>query len=457
MLEFYYTLVMLVLFTGMILYSKSIPVALLSLYITYWFLPQGINISGTNIGFLSLLGMAEMVYFLYFYLTVLKENNDKNFVHKTIGYVLGIYTFYLLIAFLSTEMPFESQINDLKYFAYYSFNILIAASCLNKKRDFVCIFRFIVLLIIVSGIYGVYTYIIQFNPFAELVIATNAIFEEQGMGSHYLAEERGFIHGRISGLTVHPLLYGGVLVLCFFFLVSYWGEIKNKIEKIFMLFVFLFCILLIVLTGSRSILIGLLCGLFYYFFKMYPQKVIRYAILGLLLFLAFGLTIEDEYIRSILFFWEDHDEIGGSSKSMRLDQIMAALDIISDDFQSLLFGFGRGWSVQYTSKYGNVPPFQGFEGLFIFSFVEFGILGTFLYLMAVFAPLNRFNSNYVNDSQKKTLNMAFLLSGFIIYAFTGHAYGQWLYIVLIFLMIRYSSCLEKEMLHDSESTYYNKS
>lgn len=457
MLEYYYTLVMLSSFVGMILYSKSIPVALLSLYITYWFLPQGINLSGVSVGFLSLLGIAEMAYFLYFYLSVLKEENDRIFVHKTIGYVLGIFAFYILIAFLSTEMPIVKQINDLKYFAYYSFNILIAGSCLNREREFICLYRFVVLLIIASGIYGLYTYVIQFNPFAELVIATNDVFEEQGMGTDYLETERGFIHGRISGLTVHPLLYGGVLVLSFFFLVSYWGEIKNKIEKVFMLFVFLFCILLIVLTGSRSILIGLLCGLFYYFFKMYPQKVIRYAILGLILFLAFGLTIEDEYIRSILFFWEDHDEISGSSKSMRYDQIMAALDIISNDFQSLLFGFGRGWSVQYTSKFGNVPPFQGFEGLFIFSFVEFGILGTFLYLMAVFVPLRRLNSDYVKDFQKKSLNMAFLLSGFIIYVFTGHAYGQWLYIVLTFLMIRYSSCLEKEMLHDSESTYYNKS
>ena len=127
---------------------------------------------------------------------------------------------------------------------------------------------------------------------------------------------------------------------------------------------------------------------------------------------------------------------------MRFDQIGSALDVISNDFQSLLFGFGRGWSTQYTMKYGNVPPFQGFEGLFIYSFVEFGVLGTFLYLFAVFIPLYKLNVQFVKEDQARWLINAFLLSGFVIYIFTGHSYGQWLYLVLFFLLIRFSSPTE---------------
>ena len=451
MLEYYYTLLMLMCFSGMLLYSRSMPVAFLCLYIAYWFFPQGIHIVGTNVGFLSILGILEIVYFLFFYISRLKDKvYDRALMFKSIHYVAGIVLFYILIAFFGTIMPITEQFNDIKRFIFYSFNILLAASCLHNRREFHCIYNFVIVLIIFSGIYGIYTYVIQSNPFAELVIATYDIFEEQGMGVDFLETNRGFLYGRISGLTVHPLLYGGLLVLCFFLLLSYYKGMASKMRKAILILVLSFCLLLIILTGSRSILIGLLCGIFYYFIKIYPQKVLRYAMLGFILFMAFGLTIEDEYIRSILFFWEEHDEIKGSSKSMRIDQILAAIDIISDDFQSLLFGFGRGWITLYLSKFGNVPPFQGFEGLFISSFVEYGLLGTILYLLAVFVPLYRLNYGFVKKSQERTLNMAFLLSGFTIYVFTGHSYGQWLYLVLAFLMIRYSSCLETEACKDSD-------
>lgn len=430
---------MLVCFMGMLLYSRSIPTALLSLYILYWFLPQGIDVIGTSIGFLSVLGLAEITYFFYFYTSRLKKGYDRTFMNKSIRYVVTLIAFYFLIAFMSSEMPLEEQLGRIKYFIYYSFNIIIAASCIKNRREFVCICHFVILLIIISGIYGIYTYVIQFNPVAEYVLLTQEQLEDQGLGSEYLEDERGFLQGRISGLTVHPLMYGGVMVICFFLLMSYFKQVTNRWGRTFLYLLFSFCLILIVLTGSRSILIGLLLGLFYYFFKRYPRKVIKISILGFVLIMMFGVTIEDELIRSILFFWEEHDEIQGSSASMRIDQIRAAFDVISDDFQSLLFGFGQGWSAQYSAKHGNVPPFQGFEGIFIFSIVEYGVLGTICYVTALFLPLYKWNSMFVTNSDKKMLINAFLFSGFIIFVFTGQAYGQWLYIVLAFLLIKYAS------------------
>ena len=431
---------MLVCFMGMLLYSRSIPTALLSLYVLYWFLPQGINIIGTSIGFLSVLSFAEFIYFVYFYTSRLAKGYDSTLMNKSIRYVVSLVAFYLLIAVMSKEIPLGEQIDSIKHFIYYSFNIILAASCINRKREFVCMFHWVILLIIISGIYGIYTYVIQFNPVAEYALLTQDQFENQGLGSDFLEDERGFLQGRISGLTVHPLMYGGVLVICFFLLLSYFKNVTNKWGKAFLYLLFSYILVLIVLTGSRSILIGLFFGLFYYLFKQYPQKLIKCSLLGIALFMIFGVTIEDDYIRSVLFFWEENDDIKGSSPSMRLDQIGAAYDVISKDFQSLFFGLGHGWSAQYTSKYGNRPPFQGFEGIFIFSLVEFGILGTLFYIVALFVPLFKLNSTFVTDFNSKTLINAFLLSGFIIYTFTGHAYGQWLYLVFSFILIRYSSC-----------------
>lgn len=443
MFEFYYTLLMLVCFMGMLLYSRSIPTALLSLYVLYWFLPQGINIIGTSIGFLSVLGFAEFIYFVYFYTSRLTKKYDRTLMNKSIRYVVSLVAFYLLIAFLSSEMPLEEQLDSIKHFIYYSFNILLAASCLNRKREFVCMFHWVILLIIISGIYGIYTYVIQYNPFAEFVLLTQAQFEDQGLGSDDLENERGFLQGRISGLTVHPLMYGGVLVICFFLLLSYFKNVTNKWGKAFLYLLFSYILVLIVLTGSRSILIGLFFGLFYYLFKQYPQKLIKCSLLGIALFMIFGVTIEDEFIRSVLFFWEENDEIQGSSASMRIDQIRAAFDVISDDFESLLFGLGRGWTALYGQKNGNIPPFHGFEGIFIFSLVEFGVFGTIIYILVLFVQIYKLNMKIIANTQTKLLINVFLFSGFIIFVFTGHAYGQWLYLVFAFMMMRYGSIINE--------------
>ena len=439
MLEYYYTLLMLASFSGMLLYSRSIPVSLLSLYIVFWFFPQGIRFLalGMEINILVLLGLAELMYLLYFY-SRQKEDYDRTLMNTSIRYVISISAFYLLIAFMSTDMPIGMQLKSLIGFILYAFNIIIATS-LYKKKEIECLFHFTAILVIISGIYGIYTYVIQFNPFAEFVVAFHSAFEDQGMSSSSLETERGFLHGRISGFTVHPLLYGGVLVLCFFFLLSYYNQINSKWQKTILLLILSFCLVLIILTGSRSILIGLLCGLFYYYFKRNPQLFLRFSLLGAILVFVFGLSIEDEYIRSILFFWEEHDEIKGSSSTMRYDQMAAAIDIISENVESFLFGLGRGWTYQYSLKYGNIPPFHGFESIFLFSLIEFGVLGTIIYLFLIFSPLYKHNKNAQYDDQFKTLINAFLFSGFVIYAFTGHVYGQWLYIVLCFLMIQYGS------------------
>ena len=284
---------------------------------------------------------------------------------------------------------------------------------------------------------------IQYNPFAEFVLLTQAQFEDQGLGSDDLENERGFLQGRISGLTVHPLMYGGVLVICFFLLLSYFKNVTNKWGKAFLYLLFSYILVLIVLTGSRSILIGLFFGLFYYLFKQYPQKLIKCSLLGIALFMIFGVTIEDEFIRSVLFFWEENDEIQGSSASMRIDQIRAAFDVISDDFESLLFGLGRGWTALYGQKNGNIPPFHGFEGIFIFSLVEFGVFGTIIYILVLFVQIYKLNMKIIANTQTKLLINVFLFSGFIIFVFTGHAYGQWLYLVFAFMMMRYGSIINE--------------
>lgn len=460
MIEFYYTVIMLGTFVGMLLYSRSLPVALVSIYIVYWFMPQGIPLIGTGVSLLSFLGIAEFLYILI-KVPAYKKANDQNWQLFLCAYryVLYLSVFMAVFAVLSTVIPLGDQLSTLKNFLYYAMNILIVALCFTKKREFVSIVHLIMLWVIISGIYGIYTYILRFNPIAEIVTATFSQFEDQGLNEDMLETERGFLQARISGFTVHPLLYGGILVL---FIYVFFQEFlfSPKLWKRLVLIVFMiFCFGLTVLTGSRSILIGLAFGIFYFLLKTSPKKTIIYSLVGMCLLVTLGVSIEDDFIRSTIFFWEEHDEIGGSSISMRMIQLEAVISAVSSDLQSLLFGFGRGWVGQYLEKHGNMPPFQGFEGLFLFSIVTYGVLGTILFVLLVFKSLYSINKQMVTDAIQKTAINAYLLAGLTIYVMTGIAYGLRLYMVLLPFMVKYAIVstqpLDSPVLQENEDSLHS--
>ena len=150
-----------------------------------------------------------------------------------------------------------------------------------------------------------------------------------------------------------------------------------------------------------------------------------------------GLAIEDEYVKTTNFFWEENSDIKGSSTEMRTNQIEAAFDRISDNASSLVFGLGQGWVFQYSQKNGCVPPFMGFESIFIIAILQYGILGTLAYLFLIFGGLYKTVVRYVESSKKQNLLVSYLIAGFVIYSFTGEAYGLRLYMVLTFFMVKW--------------------
>jgi hypothetical protein len=177
------------------------------------------------------------------------------------------------------------------------------------------------------------------------------------------------------------------------------------------------------------------------------------------LLVTLGVSIEDDFIRSTIFFWEEHDEIGGSSISMRMIQLEAVISAVSSDLQSLLFGFGRGWVGQYLEKHGNMPPFQAFEGIFLSSIVTYGVFGTIVYMVLVFKSLHNMNKNMVTDAIQKTAINAYLLAGLTIYVMTGIAYGLRLYMVLLPFMVKYAIVstqpLDSPVSQENEDSLHN--
>lgn len=118
-------------------------------------------------------------------------------------------------------------------------------------------------------------------------------------------------------------------------------------------------------------------------------------------------------------------------------QFEAAFDVIDDDISSFLFGLGRGWAGQYGEKYGCVPPFYGFESIFLSSLVNKGVFGTCLYIYVIFYPLYKITKQNVQSFKDRSLVYSLLICGFLIFTLTGDVYGMKLYIVLTFFMIKW--------------------
>lgn len=442
MIEYYYSLLLLIIGTIMFVYSRSIPVVLVSIYISSWFFPLGLLVFG--FGLPSYLIVGEILYMIYLSKGSERSSNSQ-LLHDTTKYMLYLIAFFIVIALFSTEIPFLYQLDSLKRYVYYLFNILFIVYSLRKSEEFQKIVHLILFILIMSGIYSAYTYITKDNPYALAIVSMTDIFDETGLDNSYIDEQRGFMTGRISGFTVHPLMYGGVLALSLFLLLYVFIQNNHLKGKIFYASMVLVTLILIVFTGSRSILIGTLTGLFVYVYKLFGNKVIVYSVILFSIISIGGLAIEDEFIKSTIFFWEDNSEIKGSSTEMRTNQIEAAYDRISDNAVSLAFGLGEGWVAQYSQKNGCIPPFMGFESIFIIAILQYGILGTLAYLFLLFGGLYKTVVRYVTSSKKQYLLVSYLIAGFVIYSFTGEAYGLRLYIILAFFMIKwYESANYKE-------------
>lgn len=424
---------MLVVAAGMYLYSRSIPVAFISTYIVSWFIPAS-NLYPISMEFSNALGILEFIYLFCF----IRINQKKSYWYSvSLKYIIPIILVLTLVAVFSTQIPMINQLKGVVAFLLYLFNVIIVACCIKSSREFKKVVHLLLLVIVISSIYGIYTYIEGFNPFAELVLLYNSDLAETGLGANYIEDARGLLKGRVSAFTVHPLLFGGIMAICLFVVMQYIQYLSKYKKRLLGPILIVICLTMVFLSGSRSILIGTIIGLYYYFYSNSPRIALSAGFLFLVFLFGVGITIEDDFIRSTLFFWEESQEVSGSSGSMRMMQFEAAFDVIDDDISSFLFGLGRGWAGQYGEKYGCVPPFYGFESIFLSSLVNMGVFGTCLYIYAIFYPLYKITKQNVQSFKDRSLVYSLLICGFLIFTLTGDVYGMKLYIVLTFFMIKW--------------------
>lgn len=314
-----------------------------------------------------------------------------------------------------------------------------------KTKDHLIILNKTIRLILLSiCIYGFFCYTTSSNPillFLNLFYgSSNAILDS------FSIESRGGLSGRIQGLTVHPLEYGGIM-LCFFFYIL--NTLHDKTyNKVYNYLLLCFISANIFLTGSRSAIISLILGIMIYIYinnQIRFKTKIKFTICFLscyfitATYFSFFKTYSD-FINSIIFFWEDNNSVKGSNFDMRLTQLDAAFGLISKDTISYLFGLGDGWVRNYSLTHKSMHPvLMGFESILFIGLIEYGVVGFIILTCGLFFIFFKLSRKFHTPNSVPIM----IISFFIFQLFTGD-YGKLTFLILISLLLKINIIKQKE-------------
>jgi hypothetical protein len=112
------------------------------------------------------------------------------------------------------------------------------------------------------------------------------------------------------------------------------------------------------------------------------KVVFYFAIIGVVVLLVLSTNdILFSYIESIIDFKGNNEQVGGSSFSMRVNQLLAAWGEMK---RSPIIGNGYSWHYYYLQIFGGHPELLGFESLIFTVLCNSGILGVVVWGCYVF-------------------------------------------------------------------------
>ena len=350
-----------------------------------------------------------------------------------------------LALFSSALVPYEYQFVSLAKNLFLG-EIVFLVAFYYKAKYFNCSFfcKLFLLVAIMSGLYGIFAYLIGMNPYITMLAYTYT--GKDYMFSYFLDETRGFLMGRASGVFPHPLIWGQFwnIAIPFFVLV------KKDLNKVLLWLCISVGFVNVVLCGSRTALLTLLVSASFYFLSLGYKKIIMFFLLFVVLIFLFVLypTKSDffandylTYLKSVVFFWDDSYVlslgINGSNAEMRQSQMKAVMNFIASNPIA-----GIGYNYQYyclentgVSRYA----LMGMESVVFKKLVEQGFAGLICFGI-VLCALFRETSKKIQIKSDYLCYLGFFLAFVASACFTGIQGGNWpLFVSLNFLLCFYYS------------------
>lgn len=308
---------------------------------------------------------------------------------------------------------------------------------IRNQNDLSLVVKSILIAFFIIGVYGIVTYFIMSNPWVIMWSEYSGYENELFVGDGSEAV-RGALSSMTTGNMPGGALPWGQVCLTILIIVSCYPRIENKKIRI-ILIVLATCNCL--LTTKRSIILPMLVPLaiLLYYDVRIKQKHI-FSGIGLLVVLCFVFTynqtlhkIYESNIKTAIFFWDDKlaekNSFGGSSKDMRLEQIVYTNNLIS---QNIFAGRGFGFTKVFLEKHANTTNARAFESIYLWAIANSGYIGLVFWLM-FFYRCYEVNKNI--DGYHKTLLMhgCYWLSILL----TGIQAPLYYYMILVALFSRY--------------------
>lgn len=331
---------------------------------------------------------ANIFYFLFFITFKRKTYTKDNFVlAKPFLLIFISYTLSLLFGSLDFIPSFLGVLQVL--INEYAF-IYILWHVLKTEDDIKFLLRNFIFMFLVISIYGIYEKITQTNPVMDFEIAQFPN-KEDVIGKIYLSSEErgGFL--RVQSFMPISITFGAYCALFVGFYLFYKQKYSSYLSNSGLLKGYILVILLILglfFSNSRS---PIFCFAVVIIPILSLRKIINIPnlILVSLAIVIFYDYVEPYFANITSILDPESRDVGGSSIEMRLTQISVALNYFLD---SPIIGHGIRSLVQISSK--DADKMYGSESIWIWLFVERGLLGVISYLYLFYTVVKKMSFSY---------------------------------------------------------------
>lgn len=371
----FYSLITLGLVVGLIIFLKNPPIIV---YLMILLIPFNIDL---GYGLTPSRGLT-IVSILILGLEVLFGN--KKIKKTPLDFPLMVFLIVVLFSFFNSVDIAQSSRNYITLISlvirYYAVIILIQNEDHLKKA-----LKYYFVSILLASIFGIFQYLDY-----EMGLKLGLVNTVDLVGGHL----------RVSNYFLDSNFYANYLIGTFPFLIGFIINDPKKKNKFILLIVFMFALVNLFLTFSRSALLSLVFGLILIIFYLKKHlRVGRFFVLGLItssIILAIVLTtsIFNSYILRIQGGFNDLSILN------RFAVLVAGINIIKDNFW---FGIGYENALYHVVKYAD-PMYPIYEGaidvhnVHLKVFVETGFFGFISYIWIIRNYLKNLKIMYLRSS-----------------------------------------------------------
>ena len=312
------------------------------------------------------------VFFIIRYTFIRKKVNNAKLSFPYSTPLLGL-CFAWIVSSLFAVAGFGAEVSALLGNIINEILVLVMIwNIIETKDDFNYLFILITMVVLVSCIYGFIEYRLQFNPLSEYEHLLNNDPSRMLIFNYGTEGPRGY---HVNSIFEHPIgaSMTWALYCAFVFMIAI--SYNEKLPLCFIAFVTAaLCIPSIIITKQRAGLVFLII-LSLSFIKIKKKKTYLLLIPAFFsIFLFYEQISNNVNLFLSIFDSNAQIEVSGSSVSMRIEQLLASIDIMS---RSPIWGLG--------SKYRNIifdytiSLLRGVESIWFFVLPCYGLIGIVSY------------------------------------------------------------------------------